>query len=77
MNSVDFINNFRNFLTKISLILLNFVTFFKESVGDFIFKDKNIVGNFYLDFCQKFWPNILKFTLFHQRQHEISVFSPL
>ena len=58
MNSVDFIHIFRNFFTNISPILLKFVTIFQESVVDFIFKDKNIVGYFYLTFVGKFWLNI-------------------
>ena len=77
VNSFVFIHIFRNFC-------LNFCQFCKDLLKFLILvllilflKTKSIVDCFDLIFCQKFGLNISKFSLFHQKQHEISFFSPL
>ena len=78
VNSHCFYSYFPEFLPKFSPILLKFVKIFKNSVVDFIFKDKQALLIVLIKFCgQKFWINISKFSLFHQKQREISHFSPL
>ena len=78
MNSVDFIHLFSEFLTKISPILIKFTKIFHENVVDFTFKDKIHGRLFSLNFLSQIpAKNFTKFRLFHQKQHEISFFSPL
>ena len=77
MNSVDFIHLFSAFLTKISPILIKFNKIFQENVVDFMFKDKIHCRLFSLNFLSQIpAKNFTKFRLFHQKQHEISFFSP-
>ena len=78
MNSVDFIQFFSEILTKISPILLKFNKFFQKNVVDFIFKDKIYCRLFLLNFLSQIPAKYFtKFRHFHQKQHEISSFSPL
>ena len=77
MNSVDFIHLFSAFLTKISPILIKFNKIFQENVFDFMFKHKIHCRLFSLNFLSQIpAKNFTKFRLFHQKQHEISFFSP-
>ena len=77
MNSVDFIHLFSEFLTKIWPILIKFNENFHENVVDFTFKDKTHCRLFLLNFLSPIpAKNFTKFRLFHQKQHEISFFSP-
>ena len=77
MNLVDFIHLFSEFLTKISSILIKFNKIFHESDVDFTFQDKIHCRLFSLNsFCLKFRLKISKNSDFHQKQHEISFFSP-
>ena len=53
MNSVDFINLFSEFLTKVSPILIKFNKIFHENVFDFTLKNKIHCRLFSLNFCHK------------------------
>ena len=78
VNSVDFIHLFTEFLTKILPILIKFNKIFHENVVDFTFKDKIHCRLFSLIFLSQIpAKNFTKFRLFHQKQQEISFFSPL
>ena len=78
MNSADFIHLFSEILTKISPIFLKFNKIFQENVVDFIFKNKIYCRLFLLNFLSQIPANYFtKFRHFHQKQHEISSFSPL
>ena len=78
VNSVDFIHLFSEFLTKILPILIKFNKIFQENVFDFTFKDKIYCRLFSLIFSSQIPAKYFtKFRLFHQKQHEISFFSPL
>ena len=69
---------FSGIFAKILSILLKFVKLLKNSVVDFNFKDTKYCQLFlYRFFVQSSWLNFSKFILFHQKQHEISFFSPL
>ena len=79
VNSVDFIHLFSELLAKISPILIKINKIFQENVVDFRFTDRKYCRlfslNFFLSqFAAKYFT---KFRLFHQKQHEISFFSPL
>ena len=78
VNSVDFIHLFSDFLTKISPILIKFYEIFHEMLLILRLKTKYIVGHFKWIFLSQIpAKNFTKFRLFHQKQHEISFFSPL
>ena len=78
VNSVDFIHLFSEFLTKISPTLIKFNKIFQESVVNFTLKDKIYCWLFSLNFLSQIpAKNFTKFSVFHQKQHEISFFSPL
>ena len=75
MNSVDFIHLF---LTEILPILIKFNKIFYDNNDDFTFKDKRHCQLISLIFLSQIpAKNFTKFRLFHQKQHEISFFSPL
>ena len=62
----------------IPFILFTFSGIFEwQKFLNWFLKTKILSDTFIEVFCQKFWLNISKFRLFHQKQHEISFFSPL
>ena len=77
VDSVVFIHIFRNFCLNFNQFCWNLQTISIKSVVDFLKDKKSVVDYFDLVFCQKIWLSISKFILFHQKQNEISSFSPL
>ena len=79
VNSVDFIHFFSEFLTKnIANFDKNLIKFFMKVLLIVRLETEYIVGYFHWFFLSQIpAKNFTKFRLFHQKQHEISSFSPL
>ena len=71
-----FYSHFIQFYRKLSL-LLKYVKIVNKSVADLIFKDKKVFLTILIFFWLNFWVNISKFSLFHQKLHEVRFFGPL
>ena len=73
-----FYSHFPEFLPKISSILLKYAKILNNSDVNFIFKDKKYCRlDLFKFFVKNFWLIVSKISLFHQKQHGISFFSPL
>ena len=78
VNSRCFIHIFQNFCLIFCQFCLNLLKFLRIVSLILFLGTKKPCWLFWFNFFgQKLWINISKFSLFHQKQHEISYFSPL